>query len=132
MLAILIVMNNYFHDVATAMLASLSILLLIIYRQVDERSSPEQVRLLLTVYRKFTGYAKIALALILLGGIPRTLAYKDYEWLPALGKGIIPALIIKHVLMFTLVGLGLHFWRLLARKADLLQSKSGCKFTGGV
>lgn len=133
MLAILIVMNNYFHDVATAMLASLSILLLVIYRQVDERSSPEQVRLFLTVYRKFTVYAKIALAWILLGGIPRTLAYKDYEWLPALGKGIIPALIVKHVLMFTLVGLGLYFWRLLARKANLMRGQSASKAaTGGV
>ena len=132
MLAILIVMNNYFHDVATAMLSSLCLLLLIIYRHVDEQSSAEQVQLFLTIYSEFTRYAKIALAWIILGGIPRTLAFKDYEWLPALGKGIVPALIVKHVLMFTLVGFGLYFWRSLASKAEQLKDKSRLTCTGDV
>jgi hypothetical protein len=122
LLGILVIMNNYFHDVATALLFAAGFLMLAADKLLSAHNNPGAGYYFLALYRKFTGFARFALVWILVGGIPRTIFYEQYEWNPALGKGIIPALIVKHILMFTLVGLGIYFWRKLSQKAVELES----------
>ncbi|HWI55329.1 MAG TPA: hypothetical protein VNT57_06530, partial [Desulfobacteria bacterium] len=97
MLGILIIMNNYFHDVATALLFAAGFLMLTADKLLQAHGNPGAERYFLDLYAKFTRFAHFALIWILLGGIPRTIFYERFEWNPALGKGIIPALIVKHI-----------------------------------
>ncbi|MCL4439940.1 MAG: hypothetical protein M1609_04955 [Firmicutes bacterium] len=69
MTEILVIMNNYFHDVATAFLASSALLMLAVARLLPEKRDSRLVEYFLAVYRKFTFIAKAALLWILVGGI---------------------------------------------------------------
>ncbi|MBT1074225.1 hypothetical protein [Geobacter grbiciae] len=116
-LGILIMMNNYFHDVATALLASSAFVLYAVYRVQDDCVGPGAAEFFLKTYRKMVTFARCALAWIVIGGIPRTIFYTRFEWANAAGKGQVPALIVKHILMVFLVIAGVWGWRKLKSKA---------------
>jgi hypothetical protein len=113
----LIILNNYLHDVATAMIISLTLLMTYIAHQVNENSPPEEKRFFIKIYRFFSRLAVFSLVWILAGGIPRVLAFNRYELLPAGQKGIVPVLIFKHFILFGLVFAGILIWRRIKRKA---------------
>lgn len=105
-------MNNYFHDVATGLLlASAAALWLIIRRFEGSGGSREATEYFLRVYKGMTSFARFSLAWILIGGVPRTLFYKQFEWNTAVEHGQVPAIIIKHIMVFALLGLGVYYWR---------------------
>jgi hypothetical protein len=60
--------------------------------------------------------ARFSLAWIVIGGIPRTIWYGEFEWANAAGRGQVMALIVKHVVAFALVAWGAAFWIRLGRK----------------
>src|SRR5512140_3548582 len=103
-LGIVLMMNNYFHDVATALLVASGAVLWIVHHKLGDSTEPAVLRYYLSLYHGMTRVAKFALAWIVLGGIPRTIFYTDFEWANAAGKNQVPALIVKHVLAFTFVG----------------------------
>lgn len=115
-LGVFIMMNNYFHDVATALLLASGVAMWVIVRRLEAHPAQEVVDYFLKVYRGVTGLAKFSLAWILIGGVPRTLAYKEFEWANAVGKSQVPALIIKHILAFLIVGTGAYLWIRLSRR----------------
>lgn len=121
-LGIFIMMNNYFHDVATALLAASGITMWIIVRKYGNNKDPEVADYFLRIYNSITKVAKFALYWIILGGIPRTIAYKDYEWTNAVGKNQVPALIVKHILVFIFVGIGAYLWIKLSRRVKKIKS----------
>ena len=104
-LPVIIMMNNYFHDVATALLAASAFVLLGINKLTgsDNRSHKK-------IFHYLTRVALVSLVWIIVGGVPRVMFFKKYEWWDAASKGIIPALIVKHIVMFFLVGYGLFLW----------------------
>lgn len=111
MLAIVIMINNYLHDLAAALLVASAVLMVIILKvAVRYESGQKNVELVVAIYQKVTRIALFSLGWIILGGIPRTIFFKRYEWWDAAGKGIVPVLLVKHALMFSLVGLGLILW----------------------
>ncbi|MHB9094819.1 MAG: hypothetical protein ACYC21_09100 [Eubacteriales bacterium] len=113
MVEVLVIMNNYLHDVATAFLASSALLMLVVAKLLPEKAGPQVIDYFLAVYRKFTLTAKVSLLWILIGGVPRVIYYKRIEWIIALDNRIIPALMVKHVIMFVLVIIGcISWWRL--------------------
>lgn len=124
MFQILIIINNYFHDVATAFLASAALLMLAAAKLFPENPGPETREFFIRLYYRFTFIARVALAWIILGGIPRTLYFKKIEWTIALDNRIIPALIVKHILIFAVVIIGVCGWRKLSRKVKALEQKS--------
>ena len=99
--ALLVMMNNYFHDLAVAFLFASSMLAWVVLAKWPGQPSAEVVGLL----RKI---AWGSLAWVLIGGAIRAWFYMDYEWLPAAGRAQIPALGVKHVLLF-----GLTVWGLI-------------------
>lgn len=109
MTSILIILNNYFHDVATAVLLSSAVLLLVIARTAGEEA-------LTRAYPALTRFARGALAWIVVGGIPRTIFFTRYEWDPAVVKGIVPALVVKHTLMAAAVIAGSIMWVRIGRR----------------
>jgi hypothetical protein len=79
----------------------------------DERAVTEYF---LGLYKGMTKVAKSSLFWILVGGVPRTLYYRDFEWISAVKDGQVSALIVKHALTFAFVGAGVHLWVRLRKK----------------
>lgn len=115
MLSILVLLNNYLHDLAAAVLIASMILLFVLVREV-ERQGEEAKALFVKVYRKFSLVSLASLIIIILGGIVRTITYRQYEWAWAAGRGQVTVLIAKHIILFTLVGVGIYLWIRLAGK----------------
>lgn len=102
---IAIVIINYFHDLAVAMLACSVLSIYLLGRWTA--SYPDSRKLLAHSFRRFSAVAYLSLTYIIIGGAIRAYNFKEYEWNPALAKGLIMALVIKHVILgiLTLVGL---------------------------
>ena len=125
-LGIAIMMNNFFHNVAAALLAASGIALWVILKKYeshpghDERAVTEYF---LSLYESMTRVAKFSLYWILIGGVPRTLFYRDFEWVTAIKHGQIPALIVMHILAIAFVVTGVRLWiKVKKRVSDIEES----------
>jgi hypothetical protein len=98
--AVLVMLNNYFHDLAVAFLWASSLLAWVVVGHWPGHPSERVVRLLGRV-------AWGSLAWVLIGGAIRAYFYREYEWLPKAGTAQVPALALKHVLLFGLTAWGL-------------------------
>ncbi len=120
-LGVAIMMNNYFHDVATALLAASAFTLHAIVRVQAVRNDAASTRFFIATYDMMAKFFRFALWWIILGGIPRTIFFTSFEWNHFADKLQIPALMVKHALMFVLVVWGIIAWRRLKRKVDTLR-----------
>jgi hypothetical protein len=119
-----LMMNNYFHDVATALLASSAFALWAMLRRYDARPrGPDAARYFLEIHGAMARLARFSLAWIVLGGIPRTLWYAEFEWANAAGRAQVTALLVKHVVAFALVAGGVLFWVRLRRRVALIRAE---------
>lgn len=115
-LGILIMLNNYLHDFAAGIVLAVAIGVYLLAKQVGKRRSPETEELFQRVYQAFAKITFGGLVVIFLGGIVRTIFYRQYEWAPAAGAGQVPALLIKHVLLFAGVIFALYLQFVRARQ----------------
>jgi hypothetical protein len=97
--------SNYFHDLAVAILASNIIVVYITGRILDK--NPVKDRIVPELFRKLALVTYAAFAYILLGGAVRAYFFMDFEWNPAVGKGQVTALVIKHFILFTVTTFGI-------------------------
>ncbi len=123
MTSILIIMNNYLHDVATAVLLSSAVILYILGRAA-EKGGPDERLALVRAYPALTKFAWGAIAWIVVGGIPRIIFFTRYEWDPAVIKGIVPALIVKHTLIAIAIVVGAFMWRRMAKAAGRVTAEA--------
>ena len=79
--SIIIIINNYFHDLATALLLSSAVILWVLGRQAEKGGAAER-RALANAYPTLVKFAQGAFVWIILGGIPRTIFFTRYEWDP--------------------------------------------------
>jgi hypothetical protein len=122
-LGVAVMMNNYFHDVATAMLAASAFCLYAINRARDAINTPTATVFFLRTYRIMVKFFHFALWWIVIGGVPRTIFYRSFEWNHFADQLQVPALVVKHILMATAVVWGIFAWRRLKRKvAELSDS----------
>jgi hypothetical protein len=103
MLAVVVMLMNYFHDLASGLMfgsvAAYFLTVTVLHRSA-EISDREAVR-----RRLFLAFRPVvlgALGAVVLGGIPRMIFYYDYEWLPAAGRGQVVALAVKHVFLVSI------------------------------
>ena len=113
---ILIILNNYLHDVASATLLSSAVVLYVVDRQARFGGAGER-QALARAYRTLTRFAWGALAWIIIGGIPRTIFFYQYEFIPADTRGIVADLVIKHILLVSAVIAGGIMWIRIGRNA---------------
>ncbi len=109
-MSIVIIINNYLHDVATAVLVASAALAWALDRAAAHDEGGRSGELLSAAYPRLVLVAKVALVWIILGGIPRTIFFTRFEWDPAVVRGIVPALVIKHILMVAGVFAGSVMW----------------------
>jgi hypothetical protein len=120
--SIAIIINNYFHDVATALLIASAALAWALDRAAANDVDGRAGELLRAAYPRLVLVARVALVWIVLGGIPRTIFFTRFEWDPAVVRGIVPALVIKHVLMIAGVLIGSVMWARIGRRVRAVES----------
>jgi hypothetical protein len=103
-MAILVMLNNYFHDLATAIFAVSAVAAWLLYRSRALQQAPEAVE---PVAAGLVKVGIAALAWTLLAGLVRGATYREYEWVEAAGRGQVPVLVLKHVILASLVAAGL-------------------------
>ena len=122
---VFLLMNNYFHDVSTAMLAASGIVLRVMtssYRAALAGGGSEELsKYFSKVHGAMRKLAQLSLIWMLVGGIPRTLFYRDFEWANAVEHNQAIALILKHTMTFLLVALGAWLWK--QTEADIKELK---------
>ena len=121
---VILMMNNYFHDVATALLLASGIAIWIIYKKFGDSEKPDVRDYFLKLYGSMTFLVKFSFAWIILGGIPRTYFYTEFEWSHYAGKSQIPALIVKHILAFLFVGAGAYLWINIRKKVKEIKESN--------
>jgi hypothetical protein len=120
-LGVAIMMNNYFHDMATGLLVGSGFALHAIMRIQASMNTPEATLFFLKTNSHMKKLFKFALWWVVLGGVPRTIFYTSFEWANAADKLQIPALAVKHVMMFAAVVWGIVAWRRMQMKVELLK-----------
>ncbi len=98
--AVLVMLNNYFHDLAVAFLFASSLLSHVVVRHWPGKVPESVAGILMRT-------AWYSLAWVVAGGAVRAWFYMEYEWLPKAGTVQVPALGVKHVLLFGITAWGL-------------------------
>lgn len=109
-LAVFILMNNYFHDVATAMLLASGIAMWMIVKNIENRKDKAVMDYFMNLSQSVKKIGRFSLYWILLGGIPRIFAFKDFELAHAISKNQVSGLIVKHMIAFLFVTAGTYVW----------------------
>jgi len=120
--AVFILMNNYFHDVATAMLLACGIALWVIIKQREGIKDPVAADYFLKLARGINGVAKFSLAWIILAGIPRVLTFKSFEWPNAVEKHHEAGLIAKYAIAVAMMIVGAWLWAKLSKRIREIKS----------
>lgn len=119
-LGIALMLNNYVHDVATGLLLLSALWLGWSARDLGTTPSAETVAVFRASYLRCLRFVWGSIGVIVATGIVRTAYFMRFEWMPAMGRGLVPVLIIKHVLILTMLGVGVFAWVNLRRRlADL-------------
>jgi hypothetical protein len=113
MLGIAIMLNNFFHDLAVGLLAA-NLFVAYFYLKHTADTAAATLQGSFVIYMKrITVYT---LLWILIGGAIRAFFFMDYEWNPAVGRGQIPALAVKHIVLVSVIVYGVIIQkRLFAR-----------------
>lgn len=122
---------NYSHDIATALLAVSGAALWLLARSYPAAASPATERYFVRSYRSITRIAKDSLYYIVIAGVPRVIFYMRYEWSDLAGDLQVVAVVIKHIVMFLLVGTGAYYWIKLGKQARTLQERHAAALQRG-
>lgn len=120
-LGVAVMMNNYFHDMATGLLVGSGFALHAIMRIQASMNTTQATLFFLKTNRHMVKLFRFALWWVIIGGVPRTIFYTSFEWANAADKLQVPALAVKHVMMFTAVVWGVYAWRRMQAKVALLR-----------
>ncbi len=101
--AVAVLLNNFLHDLSVALLTCALLGSSALWRAVAAGVAVP-APLLAALDRAVLRVAAASLAGIVVFGAVRTWAFMDYEWLPAAGRNIVPALVVKHVVLAGLLG----------------------------
>lgn len=123
-LAILVMLNNLFHDFAVALLFASLLMLGLFYRCIRGQGDPADTALVRVVAGTFEKVVYACWAALILGGIGRTLAYESFEWNEAAGRGQVAALVVKHVLLVAVVVLGTYIQHRLRKHLKRLKAQA--------
>lgn len=114
--------SNYSHDIATAFLAVSGVTMWLLTSIRGETSwSSGADALFIRTYDIVRKMARYSLEWIVIAGVPRIIFYTEFEWSSLAGDLQVVAIIIKHIVMFVLVGGGLYYWSKLHKKVGQIR-----------
>jgi len=118
--AVFIMMNNYFHDVATAMLVACSLTLWLLTRRFEANRDPDSLRLLLRLHKGLSEIAAASVVWIVTGGMVRFLTFSSFEWPNAVARHHTHGLMIKYSIASCMIAGGAYLWVMVNRKIKRL------------
>jgi len=121
-MAVIVMLNNYMHDLMTALFAVSALAAWFIMRSDSIRKAPEALS---PVVHGLVKVGLFAFVWTLLGGGVRAMAYERYEWMEAVGRAQVPALIVKHVILVSLVVAGLIVLYKVRRGMQAFEPRKG-------
>ena len=104
MAMIALMIANYFHDLAVAVLISNVLAIWLVGRHFD--AHPQRDAVVASFFRGASRVTWWALAYVVVAGAIRAYFFMDFEWNPAVGRGQVAALVVKHVLLVSLTVFG--------------------------
>lgn len=122
LLGIALMLNNYVHDVATGLLLISALWLGWTARDLGDAPSAELVALFRRSYSRCVRFVIGSIGVIVATGIVRTIFFMQFEWMPALGRGLVQVLLLKHVLIFAMLAAGGYAWLQIRRRVTALGS----------
>ena len=102
---IILMMSNYFHDLSVALLATNVIAVYYVGRYLDKHPSKDAI--VAVLFQKLSRITYGAFIYVLLAGAVRAYYFQEFEWNPAVGRGQTVALILKHIILFSVTGFGI-------------------------
>ncbi len=116
--AVFILMSNYFHDVATALLLASGIVMRVIVKNLEKEKGADeaQTRYFTALYRSVTYLAWFSVAWIVAGGVLRIATFSSFEWPNAVEKHLETGLIVKYIIALCMTAAGAVLWVRLARR----------------
>lgn len=116
LLSIALMLNNYVHDVATGLLLLSALWLGWSAKDLGATPSAETLGVFRASYQRCLRFVWGSIGVIITTGIVRTVYFMRFEWHPAMGRGLVPVLILKHVLILSMLGAGVFAWVQLRRR----------------
>ena len=110
MIGILVMMNNYFHDLAAGIVFVCGMTMFVLARKVEEIGSRESKEIFLGTYPTLVHIIGGAIIFMLFAGVIRTFTYKEFEWANAVGNDQVPAIIVKHIFLGGIFFYGVVLW----------------------
>jgi predicted LPLAT superfamily acyltransferase len=110
MLGVLVMLNNYFHDFATALLVVSTYVMFLMVRYAEVSGGKPLKENVVGIYPTMVHITGATLVLLLMAGIVRSFTYKWFEWVEVLGRAQVFVLVFKHIVMFAVVGYGIYLW----------------------
>ena len=102
---------NYLHDLAVAVFFVASLAALFLEREAAGQGCGPAGQgcgpAVHAVCRRLLRVACAAFAVVLAGGVVRTVTFREYEWMEAAGRGQVSALVVKHVILASLAAAAL-------------------------
>lgn len=114
--ATFILMNNYFHDVATAMLLACSVVLRAMLSNLGEERDGAHLRYAAALFRGVSGIFWLSVLWIIASGILRIATFRSFEWFNAAQKHFEAGLFVKYSIAIVMMIVGSLLWIRLSRK----------------
>jgi len=115
-LATLLMLNNYCHDIATAMLMASGTVMWFILRRIGNNASPEIRSFMFSLYAGISKIVTFSLIWLAAGAVPRILTFSTFEFADAIAKGRLTGLMAKHISALAMVLGGAYLWISLIRR----------------
>lgn len=104
MWGVFLIIMNYFHDLAVAILASNVLVVFFLGRYLDRHGADPKI--MPALFAKLTKVTYGALTFVILMGAVRSYFFMEMEWQSAANQGLIEALVVKHVVLVALTVFG--------------------------
>ena len=125
MIGILVMMNNYFHDLAAGIVFVSGVTMYVMVQKAIENDTKAAKEIVLGVYPKLVHIIGGSIIFMLFAGVIRTFTYKEFEWANAVGNSQVPAIMVKHVILGGIFFYGIALWIKAHRKIKAIRKELG-------
>lgn len=125
MIGILVMMNNYFHDLAAGIVFVSGVTMFVMVKKAVEIGSKDAREIVLGVYPTLVHIIGGSIIFMLFAGVIRTFTYEEFEWANAVGVGQVYAIMVKHVVLGAIFFYGIALWVKSHRKIKIMRKELG-------
>lgn len=123
MIEVLIVLNNYLHDFAIALVALASLASLFLANHAQRSTSGEFKGLFLFIYPRLTRVITGATLFVIAAAVVRVLSLSEFEWADATRNDQLLALKVKYAMLLLIFLSGIYFWTTAHKKIRAIKNE---------